>query len=127
MNLRIQVLYQQFSVLKLASQPDLRLLENSIFAFSSTQRELTLICESGVAAQILATNSSDGWRAFYLDGSFDFATSGVLLSALKPISSAGIGVMAISTFDSDLILVKAEELNRAARELSLAGHQVFYE
>lgn len=85
--------------------------------------ELSLLCEE---ADVPADEShaERGWRAFKLQGPFDFALTGILLSVLQPLAAAGIGIFAFSTFDTDYVLVKAAQLDAALAALRGHGHQV---
>lgn len=65
-----------------------------------------------------------GWRVFKLQGPFDFALAGILASVLGPLAAAGIPILAISTFDTDYVLVKEENAGAAARALEAAGHEL---
>ena len=57
-------------------------------------------------------------------GPLDLTVSGVLASLLEPLAQARISVFSVSTFDTDYLLVKTENLAATARLLSLAGHQI---
>lgn len=85
--------------------------------------ELSLLCEE---ADVPADepHAELGWRAFKLQGPFDFALTGILLSVLQPLAAAGIGIFAVSTFDTDYVLVKAAQLDAALAALRGHGHQV---
>ena len=85
--------------------------------------ELSLLCEE---ADVPADepHTERGWRAFKLQGPFDFALTGILLSVLQPLAAAGIGIFAVSTFDTDYVLVKAAQLDVALAALRGHGHQV---
>ncbi len=65
-----------------------------------------------------------GWRVLALVGPFPFDLVGVLASVTSPLASAGVSVFAISTFDTDYVLVKEEHLARAVAVLRSAGHEV---
>ena len=65
-----------------------------------------------------------GWVALKLEGPFPFSMTGVLASFLQPLAEAKIPIFAISTFDTDYVLVKAEKLDRALGVLRSAGHAV---
>ena len=91
-------------------------------SISRTADELSLIC---LAERVPKTVRSDrGWICFMFQGSFEFDAAGVLLSVLQPISENGIGVLAISTFDGDLILLKEDDVERAVNFLTETGHQI---
>jgi hypothetical protein len=59
-----------------------------------------------------------------LEGSFPFSQTGVLLSFIAPLSNNGIPIFAISTYDTDYILIPEENSNRAADLLRQAGHEL---
>lgn len=87
-----------------------------------TDREVSIVCrESDVPA---GAEVDGGWSALYLAGSMPFDLAGVLVSVLAPISAAGLGVFALSTFDSDVVLVRAAALDQARNLLQNAGHEV---
>jgi uncharacterized protein len=62
-----------------------------------------------------------GWSAFRLEGPIPFATTGVLAALSAPLASAGIGLFALSTFDTDVVLVKTADARAAARALEASG------
>jgi len=64
-----------------------------------------------------------GWVALKLEGPFPFSMTGVLASFLEPLAEAKIPVFAISTFDTDYVFVKREDLEQAKKTLAAAGHQ----
>lgn len=76
-----------------------------------TSDELSIVCpEEVVPSNVL---SEKGWRAFRIVGTIDFALTGVLASVLNPLAEAKVGIFALSTFDTDYILVRAEKLGQA--------------
>jgi len=64
-----------------------------------------------------------GWLALKLEGPFPFSMTGVLASFLEPLAEARIPIFAISTFDTDYVLIKRENLERAVAALGAAGHE----
>jgi len=64
-----------------------------------------------------------GFAALRLEGPFPFSMTGVLASFLQPLAGAQIPIFAISTFDTDYILVRREDLKRAVAVLGAAGHE----
>jgi len=63
-----------------------------------------------------------GWVALKLEGPFPFSMTGVLASFLQPLAEEKVPIFAISTFDTDYVLVKRADLERAAKALGGAGH-----
>lgn len=64
-----------------------------------------------------------GWVALKLEGPFPFSMAGVLASFVQPLAQAQIPIFAISTFDTDYVLIKRENLEQAVATLSEAGHE----
>jgi hypothetical protein len=65
-----------------------------------------------------------GWRALRVAGSLDFSLVGVLAGLLDPLARAGVSVFVLSTFDTDYLLVKGHDLEKALAALRRAGHAV---
>lgn len=65
-----------------------------------------------------------GWRVLEVAGPLEFELVGVLASLLEPLQLAGVSVFALSTFDTDLIMVREAHLDRALSALEKAGHGV---
>jgi hypothetical protein len=87
-----------------------------------TADELSLVCaESAVPDGI---QCEPGWRIFKIEGPLDFALTGVLASVAQPLAEAGVSIFAISTYETDYVIVKAPDLEKAVRALEAAGHWV---
>ena len=84
---------------------------SSFFSITRTAEELSIVClQSDVPDGIKCEKD---WRCFKLTGPIPFTTVGVLASLVQPLAEAGISVFAISTFDTDYLLVKAAYFKRA--------------
>ena len=87
-----------------------------------TDDELSLVCEEAhVPGNVRCQR---GWRMFKLQGPFDFALTGILKAVLDPLAAAGIGIFALSTYDTDYVLVQAPRLDEALSALRDAGHRI---
>jgi hypothetical protein len=64
-----------------------------------------------------------GWRGFRVAGVLDFGLTGVLAGLTTPIATAGVSVFALSTFDTDYVLVREADWARARSVLEKAGHE----
>jgi uncharacterized protein len=91
-------------------------------AIVRTPAELSIVCASDSVPD--GVRSEKGWRCFSLTGPIPFQETGVLSSIAAPLAEAGIGIFAISTFDTDYVLVPAPRLADAVRALESAGHRV---
>ncbi len=63
-----------------------------------------------------------GWAALRLHGPFPFDLTGILAAVLNPLKAAGVGIFALSTFNTDYVLVKADQVAQARAALEEAGH-----
>jgi len=90
---------------------------------SRADDELSIVCNAEVVPFDVSHES--GWRLLRLRGPFPFDLSGILESVLAPLAAAGIGIFAISTFNTDYLLVKHASLTAAIVALRGAGHEVF--
>jgi hypothetical protein len=70
------------------------------------------------------TLSEDGWVALEVEGPLDFALTGILLAVAAPLAKAGVSIYALSTYDTDVVLVRAVALETAVGALTAAGHVV---
>ncbi|GAB4577559.1 MAG: ACT domain-containing protein [Anaerolineales bacterium] len=94
----------------------------SLLSVTRTADELSVICsETIVPDGILADK---GWRALKVQGPLDFALVGVLAELAGLLASAKVSIFAVSTFDTDYILVKQTHLRGALEALRRGGHQV---
>lgn len=120
--IRYSVLEGTFAVCRLAPTVPVPewALRPGFFSITRTAEELSLVCaEAHVPAGIPA---EFGWSCLQLEGPFPFAMSGVLAAFINPLAEAGIGIFAVSTFDTDYILVKADSLRTTIAKLEEAGH-----
>lgn len=65
-----------------------------------------------------------GWRAFMVRGPLPFDLVGIFASMTQPLAEAGLSIFALSTFDTDYLLVKSADLGHARRALEAAGHSI---
>lgn len=65
-----------------------------------------------------------GWRAMTVAGPLDFDLVGVLADLTTPLARSGVSVFVLSTFDTDHVLVRDEDVDRAVDALAAAGHMV---
>lgn len=104
-------------------------LKGGFFCVVRTPDELSIVCAENVCAQDRVAPDLDGiavesgWIALKLEGPFPFAMTGVLASFVQPLAEAGIPIFAISTFDTDYVLIKDENRKQALAALGAAGHQ----
>jgi uncharacterized protein len=90
-------------------------VNDSFFSVSKTEDELSIVCsENKVPSGI---KSEKDWRAFKVIGPLDFSMTGILAPIANVLADSKISIFAISTFDTDYILVKNKYLERAVKVL----------
>jgi hypothetical protein len=112
--------------LPVSAAPGLPEQSNDFWAFLATPDEHTLVClESIVELRLPAGAVAEtGWRALRVTGSLDFSLVGILASIANPLAQAGVSIFALSTYDTDYVLVKEFDLERAIQALGAAGFPI---
>ena len=89
--------------------------------FARTDDELSLVCQSRFTPESSARE--DGWNMLRIEeGALDFSLTGVLAGLTDVLAKAKIGIFAVSTFNTDYLLVKAAKLEAAVDALESAGY-----
>ena len=124
MPLTLQLIAGEFAVCRLApSTPLPAWADSTIFSsITRTADELSIVCPAAHVPAGIKTEA--GWRLLKFIGPFDFGVTGILASVAGPLSDAGVSQLALATFDTDYVLVKAARLEDAIRTLEAAGHAV---
>lgn len=123
--MEIKALAELFSVCKVADAEQIDLNKNFCFA-AKTDEELSLVCPTKDVPEV-TSERDDGWRAFRIQGTLDFSLIGILAKISTILAEHRIGIFAISTFNTDYILVKQENFVKALQSLAEHEYQVLYE
>ena len=95
---------------------------NSFCAITRTDEELSIVCpEAALPGSVFC---DQGWRCLKIEGPLDLAETGVLYTLARPLAEAKISIFALSTFNTDYLLVKERDVEQAIRVLSQQGHDV---
>lgn len=120
--MEIRKLAGDFSVCKVEDYSQVDLARPFVFT-GKTDEENSLVCLTGeVPAN--ATQRDDGWKAFRIQGVLDFSLIGILSAISGILAENRIGIFAISTFNTDYVLTKAENYPRALEALAAAGYTI---
>ena len=122
--LRLQVLPGKFAICRLepgAAVPPW-IAVGSFLSVTRTPAELSIVCEQETIPQDVRCER--GWKCIAVEGPLPFSETGVLASLAAPLADAEVSISAISTFDTDYVLVQEVHLQRALETLEAAGHQV---
>lgn len=111
-----------FSVCKVPDYSQVN-VESEYCFIGKTDEEKSLVCiTDDVPAN--AAERDDGWKAFRVQGTLDFSLIGILSKISSLLADNEIGIFAISTYNTDYILTKKENFEKAITVLSRAGYQV---
>lgn len=93
-----------------------------LMSITRREGELSIVCaDARVPAEVRAER---GWRALEVEGPIDFQELGVMHGLTGPLAGAGVSVLALSTFDTDVLVVREETLGKAVEALRAAGYVV---
>ena len=119
--MKLKTLPYDLTVCKLPSAAGID-LSADFFFLGKTDEEISLVCRTEQAPEGTAARE-DGWRAFRIEGVLDFSLTGILSRLSAILAENGIGIFAVSTYNTDYILVKAENLGKAMKVLREAGYE----
>ncbi len=107
-----------FAVCRLAATDDVpawALTGSGFVSITRSDRELSIVVpQERVPADVTAER---GWVAFRIAGTLDFSQVGVIAGLTDPLAKAGISVFVISTYETDVVLVKSKDTARAIEAL----------
>jgi uncharacterized protein len=125
MKLTLNILPQKYAVCRLDPNghiPHWALLGDNFISLTRTRDELSVAClQENVPADVKAERE---WRCVKVEGSFDFSLAGVHVSLAIPLAQANISILAIATYETDHLLIKEKDLERAVEVLKEAGHRI---
>ncbi|MBO6291047.1 MAG: ACT domain-containing protein [Selenomonas sp.] len=112
----------QLTVCKLKSTADID-LNHDFYFIGRTDEEISLVCKTeDTPAETLVRD--DGWRAFRIQGTLDFSMIGVLSKISSILAANKIGIFAVSTYNTDYILVKEDDFDASLMALQENGYTV---
>ena len=122
--LELTLLPERFAISRLAADAPVPAwaTEGPFFSVTRTGDELSVVCE--LARVPVGVESQTGWRVFNVHGPFVLTEIGVLSALATPLAEAKLSLFAISTFDTDYLLVASETLSAAVSALERAGHTI---
>ncbi len=122
LQLAITLLPDTFAVCRLPAGAELPAwaASGAFYAVTRTVDELSIVCAQGQVPAGVACQP--GWRCLQVAGPLDFVLTGVLASLAQPLAAAGVSIFAISTYDTDYLLIQDGAVEAARAALRSAGH-----
>lgn len=118
--IKLEKLPGKFTVCKVRDLSGIEWEETFLF-LGKTDREISVVCREEAAPQnVLA--AEEGWKAFRIQGNLDFSFVGILARISAVLAENQISIFAVSTYDTDYILVRGTQFVQAVRALEDAGY-----
>ena len=121
-SLELQKLSYRLTVCKVKSVSDID-MDSEFFFIGKTDEEISLVCKTEDTPQE-TVERDDGWRGFRISGVLDFSLIGILSKLSGILAEKKIGIFAVSTYNTDYILVKEENFEKALLALEEEGYTV---
>ena len=120
--MELKKLPYSLTVCKLSKITDIN-WNSEIYFIGRTDEEISLVCRTE-DTPIDTIEREDGWKGFRIEGILDFSIIGILSKISSILAENQIGIFAVSTYNTDYILVKSENFNRAMAVLENSGYKV---
>lgn len=122
--LKLTILEDTFSIHRLKPGTGIPkgVTSSPFYSISGSGDELSIVAPDSVKVE--SETSEPGWAAMRVTGKLDFSEVGIIAELAAVLAKAGISIFAVSTFETDYILVKDANLKAARDALTLAGHKV---
>lgn len=120
MDIKLKIIDESFSVCKVKDYTEINLQAAFVFT-GCTDEEKSLVCPTRLVPGN-TVERNDGWLAFRIEGVLDFSLIGILSRISTCLADNNIGILAISTFNTDYILTKAENFEKAINVLEAKGY-----
>ncbi len=120
--MELKKLSYKLTVCKVKSVSDMD-MNSEFFFIGKTDEELSLVCKTEDTPQE-TVERDDGWRGFRIEGVLDFSLIGILSKLSGILAEHKIGIFAVSTYNTDYILVKEENFEKALNVLAEEGYTI---
>lgn len=120
--MEIEILKQKFAVCKIKDNSEINFEDDFLFV-GKTDEELSVVCvEEKVYKSAYVVDK--GWKVLRIKEVLDFSLVGILYKISKILAENNIGIFAVSTYNTDYILVKEENINKASEKLDENGYKI---
>lgn len=120
--MKLRKIHQDFSVCQVEDY-SLVNMESQYCFIGKTDEEKSLVCAtSEVPSNVI--KKDDGWKAFYIEGVLDFSLIGILSKIASILADNAISIFAVSTYNTDYVLIKSENYQRGLEILESEGYEI---
>lgn len=120
--MELKIINQDFSICKVEDLSQIDYSDEFCF-ISKTDEELSLVCNTNLVPPN-AIECDNGWKAFRIQGVLDFSLIGILSKIATLLAENKIGIFAVSTYNTDYILTKKENFDKAIKTLEKNGYEI---
>lgn len=120
--MEIKKIYQDFSVCQVKDY-SLVNLDSEYNFIGKTDEEKSLVCITSEVPEN-TIQRDDGWKAFRIQGVLDFSLIGILAKIATVLADNGISIFAVSTYNTDYVLIKKENYQKGMDVLQAAGYKI---
>lgn len=122
--MNLTILDTTFSVVKLSETEEIPswVSKGGFFSITRTNEELSIVCASSNVPDNILKDVEHDWKCMKVEGVLDFGLTGILSSLANPLAVNHISIFAISTFNTDYLLIKLHSIEKAKSVLENAGH-----
>lgn len=120
--MKLSILPNEYTIHRFASESGIPELKGDFLSITRTEEELSIVCDASIPLK--SEQSEIGWACIKVLGPLDFGLTGILAKIASVLAEAEISIFAISTYDTDYILVKKEKL-AVAKEVLLQAEYIF--
>jgi len=122
MKLQLAILENDFTIHRFPPNQKVpnQVFESRFYSISKTEDELSIVCAS--TTRLNSEKSETGWSCIRIVGTLDFSLTGILAKISAILAEAEISIFAMSTFDTDYILIKSKKLPSAKEALLAHGY-----
>ena len=120
--MELKTMDYELTVCKVAEESNIN-MDTDFYFIGKTDEELSLVCKTEDTPRN-TIERDDGWRSFRIQGVLDFSLIGILSRLSSVLAEHKIGIFAVSTFNTDYILLKEENFERALEVLATEGYTV---
>jgi uncharacterized protein len=122
-NKHLEVLNNDFTIYKYDANETIPegVYKSNFYWIGKTDEELSIVCESGLLP--IHDTSNNNWSIIRIAEKLDFSLAGILAEITNALKNAGISIIALSTYNTDYIMLKKEKLKEAKAALKNTGYK----
>lgn len=122
MKLNLKIIDGSFAIHRFSANEEIpnQIYQSKFYSITKTDEEISVVCSSSV--YLGSERTETGWTCIKIVGPLDFSLTGIMADISSVLADTKISIFAISTFDTDYILVKSEKLQAAKKALGQAEY-----